>query len=709
MIKRKTIGLIINGLEGNYQTYLWRMIKRSVEKLDCNLIVYEGRSPRSSNKIDNQHHIIYNFVDKNRIDGLIITSAGIGEYISYGKLIEICNKFKGIPTISMGIKIPGATSEFVDHKEGMKNLIRHLVIDHGYKKIAFVTGPEKNIDSVARLEAYLEVLKESSIEYDENLVFRGDFVSQTGYFIMKEILDKSVSYDAIVFANDDMALGAMKYLKELDSQSRVDFKKKCIICGFDDCLNASLVTPSLTTVRQPIEEMCYSAVELILRKIDGENIDDVISFPSVLVKRESCGCEKDTSVKPSQDHDLRLIPGYRIHENIQTYLLDELFDNIDKTLKMCNIRSCFISKYSEGTVIYSDDCLFDNSFSITQDSDLMYAFYNNKRISFGSDIKNFKTKDMVPAVFMPMERRFTYLLNPLFFRDEHFGFVCFEVENDDVTNIEPLRGQISNTLKGALMLIEREKMEESLRESERLASLGQIIGGMSHNLMSPIMSMSGAFEGLRDLINEYRISIDDLEVTKEDHDQIVLEMYDWLDKMSEYNSYMSKVISTVRKQAIQLNSHAIERFNLIELLNRINLFKDSNELLKKCVIDISVNVDVNTVIKGDIANLIQIVSNVIMNSAQSYEDLDCEKIINLMVLRDDVENSIVFKVTDYGIGINKSVKDKIFKHMITTKGKKGTGLSLLLSYSTIKGKFGGNIWFESGENRGTTFYITVPE
>lgn len=69
---------------------------------------------------------------------------------------------------------------------------------------------------------------------------------------------------------------------------------------------------------------------------------------------------------------------------------------------------------------------------------------------------------------------------------------------------------------------------------------------------------------------------------------------------------------------------------------------------------------------------------------------------------------IIIMVKDYGEGISEDIKSRIFKFMVTTKGKNGTGLSLLLSYSTIIGKFGGEIWFESKEKQGTVFCIAVP-
>ena len=99
--------------------------------------------------------------------------------------------------------------------------------------------------------------------------------------------------------------------------------------------------------------------------------------------------------------------------------------------------------------------------------------------------------------------------------------------------------------------------QDTLMEQERLASLGQLIGGISHNLKTPIMSISGAAEGLNDLIKEYESSIGDPEVTVQDHYEIAQDMYKWTTKIKSYTEYMSDIITTVKGQAVTLSSDAV--------------------------------------------------------------------------------------------------------------------------------------------------------
>lgn len=619
--------------------------------------------------------------------------------------MKFCRRYKDIPVVSIGIEIPNAVSMVCDSKEGMKDLITHLIDDHGYKKIIFVTGPEFSDDSIERFEAYCEVLKEKNIDFDEKLIFHGDFVSNTGYRIMEDIILSNIENDAIVFANDDMALGAIKCVDNMKESGRYPIEKKCIICGFDDSLNAGKANPPLTTVKQPFEEQCYKAVELI---VNNEVKEELLVFPSVLVKRESCGCSynKDKEDKKG-NNSVKLVANFRIHEILQTYEVDELLNKLTPTLKRCFIESCFIFKYAEGPIFYEEEMAFDESFAVPLRSEMIYAYYNGERKGIDESSRIIKTTKILPECFIPDDRRFTYLVKPLFFRNEHFGYICFEVTDNDVMTYELLRGQISNALKGALMLLERESMEESLRETERLASLGQLIGGISHNLMTPIMSIAGLATALGDLISEYRLSIGDETVTNEDHHEISNEMEDWVQKLKEYNSYMSNVISTVKLQAVQLNSHTNNDFTIDELVNRLNFLKSSDISIRKSKLELFIDADPGIVINGDISNMIQILDNLIKNAIQSYQDKDLNECVVELHIRKN-ENMIVIMVKDFGEGIPEDIKSRIFKNMVTTKGKNGTGLSLLLSYSTIKGKFGGEIWFESKENEGTVFYIAVP-
>lgn len=246
--------------------------------------------------------------------------------------------------------------------------------------------------------------------------------------------------------------------------------------------------------------------------------------------------------------------------------------------------------------------------------------------------------------------------------------------------------------------------QEILMEQERMASLGHMIGGIAHNLKTPIMSLSGGIEALHDLVAEYRESISDSQVTTEDHMEIAREMEEWLEKMKPYCRYMSDVISAVKGQAVQMNDSSTDKFTVEELLKRIDLLMHHELKMSHCKLNIQSAIDPNTEIKGELNNLVQIFDNIISNSIQAYEGRTGK--IDLLVSENDEEINFVFQ--DFGKGIPENIQPRLFKEMVTTKGKDGTGLGLYMSSSTIKGRFGGNMWFSSKEGEGTSFYITIP-
>ena len=247
--------------------------------------------------------------------------------------------------------------------------------------------------------------------------------------------------------------------------------------------------------------------------------------------------------------------------------------------------------------------------------------------------------------------------------------------------------------------------QNMLIERERLSTLGQMIGGIAHNLKTPIMSIAGAAEGLEDLANELDNSIGNPVVTAEDYHDIANDMKKWIEKIKNYSEYMSDVITAVKGQAVNFTNDEEVSFTISELLKRVDILMKHE--LKNAIIylNVSVQTDENTVIKGDVNSLVQIINNMISNSIQAYNGKPEQK-IDLIVTKQD--SNCIISIQDYASGLPPKVKDKLFKEMITTKGKNGTGLGLYMSYSTIKAHFNGNITFESEEGKGTKFDIILP-
>lgn len=250
-----------------------------------------------------------------------------------------------------------------------------------------------------------------------------------------------------------------------------------------------------------------------------------------------------------------------------------------------------------------------------------------------------------------------------------------------------------------------QKNQDILIERERLASLGQMIGGIAHNLKTPIMSISGASEGLNELIREYELSIDNPQVNSEDHHAIVKDMDEWIVKIRNYTEYMSDIITAVKGQAVNFADEQQQDFTVGELVKHVNILMRHE--LKNAIVYLNsqINCSEDIEIKGNINSLVQVINNMISNAIQAYKgepDKNIDMIINTK------SNNIIITIRDYGPGLPEQVKEKLFKEMVTTKGKNGTGLGLYMSYSNIRAHFSGDITVKSETGKGTEFDIIIP-
>jgi DNA-binding LacI/PurR family transcriptional regulator len=155
----------------------------------------------------------------------------------------------------------------------------------GYQKIAFIKGPEYDKTAgLKRTEGYQQALLDNNLEVQQNLIVKGNFTLQSGYLAMKKILEQGSQPDAVFAANDEMAIGAMRKIKEEGYLIPDDIA----VVGFDNISLTDYVEPRLTTVEQPIYELGQVAMDTISNLIEGTELeDDNLVLDYELLIRES--------------------------------------------------------------------------------------------------------------------------------------------------------------------------------------------------------------------------------------------------------------------------------------------------------------------------------------------------------------------------------------------------------------------------------------
>ena len=364
------------------------------------------------------------------------------------------------------------------------------------------------------------------------------------------------------------------------------------------------------------------------------------------------------------------------------------------------MTDAFIVVEKDGTITYSNNA-FNTNLSKMIGIKLNDNFYNI--INTNKKLKLSKLNNLIKK----SEKNNTVETFDWSFNSEKY----FEISTQPVISTKGRKKVIGtliifkDTTQHMLDMQTKKNNQDMLLERERLASLGQLIGGIAHNLKTPIMSISGAAEGLTDLVKEYEASVGDPEVTVQDHHDIAKDMKDWIEKIHSYTEYMSDIITAVKGQAVTMSEEQAVSFTLDELVKRVNILMKHE--LKNALVELNVSMQVNeqTVLKGNINSLVQVINNMISNAIQAYDGKPDNK-IDLILKKEN--NNIIISVKDYGCGLPDEVQKKLFKEMITTKGKNGTGLGLFMSYSTIRAHFNGNMTFETEQGKGTTFNIILP-
>ncbi|MBN1797360.1 MAG: substrate-binding domain-containing protein [Spirochaetales bacterium] len=290
--KIKTIALIIDALSGmgSYQEDILNGVSQAVKDVGANFLVFPGGSigARPSNKFEYNRNIVYELINSDTIDGIILAGGTIGNYISHDQFLRFLRKYTGIPMVSISGGLEGIPNVMIDNQGGFEKIFEHLIVEHKYKKIVFISGPEANEDAQERYVVYKKMLAKYNISFDERLVFIGNFMEPSGHEAIEVLLDeRNVAFDVVVAANDNMAIGA---LKELELRGH-NVPSDVAVVGFDDVVEASIVTPPLTTVRQPVHLQAEKAVEIILQMIDGKYPEQEMQYiDTEFIIRKSCGC-----------------------------------------------------------------------------------------------------------------------------------------------------------------------------------------------------------------------------------------------------------------------------------------------------------------------------------------------------------------------------------------------------------------------------------
>lgn len=218
-----------------------------------------------------------------KVDGLVVMARSLSDQ-------DVAAIARSIPVVLLahrarrGLDVVGA-----DNRGGAREITEHLVGTHRIADIAFVGGPPRSPDSVARFAGFQDAMRAAGLPVPDRPAAEGGFTETGGARAMRELLESDERPKAIVFGNDEMAIGALTVLRA----ARLRVPTDIAITGFDDIAAARHVRPPLTTVRQPMRNLGERSVRMLLDRIEAPGTPKrSVTLPVEIVLRRSCGCRQ---------------------------------------------------------------------------------------------------------------------------------------------------------------------------------------------------------------------------------------------------------------------------------------------------------------------------------------------------------------------------------------------------------------------------------
>ncbi len=428
---RKRIAVLVASIDREYQQDFASGLLSAGVQNDVDICLFNSQGHMNvsiSTSSEVGESMIYDLPDLEEFDGVISMLATMGNDVAYRKVTEVLEPLKksGKPHVSIDVPQDGAVCIMFDDAISVGELTEHLIMEHGARKIAFISGPLNSNVSIARLEACRKAMKKHGLELDEKLVFDGEWTRVGGRRAAESILESGGQIpDAVICANDDMALSVIETFNE----HGIRVPRDVAVTGFDALREA--VMRGLTTICRPIDRSARKAVEVLCNWIRGEvPAEKEIILSTIPIYGESCGCAQNME---HMNDKLRALGTERW--NMETILTRvsmfsgtlagvgdeaEAAEKIRDFVASWNIRELYLcvdpaicrqTEFKTDSQAYPPEML------------LLYGIRNGKEYK----PELFDRRDLVPALQEMRKNTSCLVFCPLYYRNRNFGYVVMEL------------------------------------------------------------------------------------------------------------------------------------------------------------------------------------------------------------------------------------------------------------------------------------------
>lgn len=432
----RKVAIIADGWK-KYINYAWvGGCRQYIADHNCDMNLYFFNS-FGNYSLDEKYNLgeynIFHLPDLRTFDGIILELTNISDVELKQRIIARVEE-SGVPTVSLLEDIPQFYYVGTNNYATMKKMVNHLIEVHGCKTLNFIAGPEENCESMARLSAYRDALREHGIPCEESRIYFANFEIDTGVEAFEYFYQNGLMPEVFVCANDNIAVGVCQQAQSKGLYAPKDF----LVTGYDNFDKASYYSPRITTAGFIREEIAYAAMDK-LHAIWGQGDTERVSLIEArCIFQESCGC---VNPEPTQrgkyvndrimlensdrkiSNEMLLLKRELINCNsfqemmtcIPNHLTklncDEMYILVNQEIADCNeLPQLDAAGEEEYRTEGYPDCL-----------DVLLACAGDKVLDF----KTRKPGELVPGGEDSSSGNL-YLFSPLHFRDREVGYVVFK-------------------------------------------------------------------------------------------------------------------------------------------------------------------------------------------------------------------------------------------------------------------------------------------
>lgn len=694
-MKRPTIGIFLGKLIDEYDSLIWSGYMDGIREQEVNVISFIGTGLTDRGSPQTLALVREQLVNLQMLDGMILQTGVLIARFGTRVVNQLFERFHAaLPVISMSIRLQKEPCLIIDNYANMAALVEHLIVEHAMQRIAFVRGPAGHNEADVRFRAYADTLDKHGISFDPALICDGDLFYSGGVKAVQQYYDSlPLEIEAIVAANDTMAKAVIEELK----LRGIAVPSDVAVTGFDNVMDAQHLSPSLTTVHQPIREQGKVAIEQMMGWLtDGVDVQTT-AVPTELVIRASCGCERglqslaldrendDWIIKMAQSVLKIDMNGRRI---MQAHSWAHLANAIDLIASEHGLAFCYIFTWVDSADVSHAKlrCGTDRDGILLGDSITEY----------------FPTSELLPPTLWAKHDRFNMIVEPLHFEDEMLGYVVFDGHLQEGWLYESLRAQISNMFKTLSLLEERQSYADKLEQqvAARTAELEALLQERSEWLRI-------AAHDLRDPLANIRLTTGILAHQK--HNLPPEKLAERLDRIDRSVQTMNGIIGRFLTLGSVGTDHIAvtpSQYDISQLLDEVVERQSLYAMQKNITLILDNNASIHGIVDGEL--LTQIVTNLLSNAIK-YSHRG--KTVRVRLYRQS--HLVYIVVADEGLGFTVEDQANLYQQYTPlsakpTQGEQSVGLGLFIVKKLVDA-LGGTIALASqGRNLGSTFTVCIP-